>query len=262
MLQTSARAHGSQALATLNDISVRYAGQWNPVVNRLQPDLVDAGFRGGSEERLLLRDRIVAQSHTGPSGTKFVVRTTAASGEGAVRVWFNGAETQGPSPRAAAALVADGYTLFLLGPMLLAGRWATDRSLVMALAGTERIIIDGQPHECDIVRIRMAPGQGFSPAEQLALYIDRTERLMRRIRFTLDGLDSTRNALAEVDCSDHRTIAGIRWPTRFHEHLLRPLPISVHDWRLTGLDVDRRLNPAMLAGPTFLGAAVPPAVAI
>lgn len=127
--------------------------------------------------------------------------------------------------------------------------------MVMERAGVEYIMLDGRAHECDVLRVRMAPGLGFSGSDRLALFIDRAERLMRRVRFSLDGLDSTRGAVAEVDTFDHAALHGVRWPTRFHERLLRPLPLTVHDWRLTGLDVNRGLGRAEVSGPAFEGRA-------
>lgn len=262
LLAESAAAHGTAALSALSDLNVSYAGEWPPLIGRLQPALVDRGFRGGSEERLLLREGLVAQAHTGPDGRKQVVRQSAPGNQGSVRVWFNGDEARDDERRAAAALVADGYSLFLLGPMLLAGRWAAERSLVTERAGAERITLDGREHECDVLRVRIAPGLGFSASDQLALFIGRESRLMRRVRFSLDGLDSTRGAIAEVDTFDHVARHGVRWPTRFHERLLRPLPLAVHDWRLTGLDVNRGLDRAELSGPAFEGRAAAPAASL
>jgi hypothetical protein len=260
LLDESAEAHGLAALALLADLNLSYAGEWRPLIDRLQPALADAGFRGGSEERLLLREGLVAQAHTGPSGRKQVLRRpgTSSASQGDVRVWFNGEEARDTDRRAAAALVVDGYSLFLLGPMLLAKRWAAERSMVMELGGIESV----NGRDCDVLRVRLAPGFGFAASEQLALFIDRKERLMRRVRFTLDGLASTAGAIAEVETFDHVTLHGVRWPTRFYERLLRPLPLPVHDWRLTGLDVNRGLDVAEVSGPVFMGKAVQPAVAL
>jgi hypothetical protein len=255
LLQASAAAQGAAAFAMLTDVSVSYAGQWRALVNTLQPDLVDSGFRGRSEERLLPRGRLLAQAYTGPKGSKHVVRRTAAHNEGEVRVWFNGQETHNAAPRDAAALVADGYALFLCGPMLLAGAWAADRSLVMQLASRQRITVDGQQHECDVLRVGLVAGLGLSQSDQLAVFIDRQEQLMRRVRFTLDGLDSTRGAVAEVDAWAHLTRHGVRWPTRFHERLLRPVPLPVHDWQMTGLDVNRGFAAADISTAEFTGGA-------
>ena len=258
LLDESAAAHGLAAFAKLDDLSLRYEGEWRPLIGKIQPALADPGFRGGSEERLLLKEGTVAQAHTGPDGRKQVLRHTQAGGQGDVRVWFNGEEARDTDRRHAAALVVDGYSLFLLGPMLLAQRWSTERSMVMELAGIERV---GE-HDCDVLRVRIAPGFGFSSSEQLALFIDRKERLMRRVRFTLDGLASTVGAIAEVETFDHVTLHGVRWPTRFYERLLRPLPLPVHDWRLTGLDVNRGLAAADVSGLAFAGQAVAPAAAL
>jgi hypothetical protein len=207
LLEASAAAHGLAAFRTIGDVSVRYAGDWPPLIDRLQPVLVDRGFRSRSEERLLPRAGLVAQAHEGPAGRKGVVRRSAPGPRGEVRVWFNGEEARDEERRAAAALVADGYALFLLGPMLLASRWAAERALAMEPAGAERIASpDGRRHDCDVLRVRIAPGLGFSAADRLAPFIGREERLMRRVRFTLNGLDSTRGAVAEVDAFDHAAL--------------------------------------------------------
>ena len=262
LLREAAAAHGAAAFAKMSDISVSYAGEWRALVDKLQPALVDAGFRGGSQERLLLRERLVGQAHSGPDGHKQVVRRTSPKAEGEVRVWFNDTEATDLPRRDGAALVADAYSLFLLGPMLLAGPWAADRMLTMELAGIERVRDDAQLHDCDVLRIRTAPGLGLSGSDHLELMIDRDRKLMRRVRFTLDGLESTRGAVAEVDCADHVLLAGVLWPTRFHEQLLRPLSLPVHDWRMTGLDVDRGLTPAEASGPRFTGRALAPATSL
>ena len=262
LLARSAAAHGLPALEGIRDLSVSYAGEWPGLIDRLQPVLVDKGFRGGSEERLLLREGLVAQHHTGPAGTKQVVRPAEVLGQRAVRVWFNGEEARDAERRAAAALVVDGYNLFLLGPMHLARLRAAGRPMRLALAGSERLVVEGRAHECSILRARIAPGLGFSEAEELALFIDRAEGLMRRVRFSLNGLESTRGAIAEVEGAGHLERHGIRWPTRFHERLLRPLPLPVHDWRLTGLDVNRGLRAEEVSGPAFLDRAARPAASL
>jgi hypothetical protein len=255
LLGATATVHGLPAFRAIRDISVGYAGEWPPVIGRLQPVLTDQGFRIRSEERLLPRHALVAQRHEGPAGNKHVLRTGSWTEDGAVRVRFNGAESTDPEARAAAALVADGYALFLLGPLLLA---ALPR-IILEPATPERITVDRRDHWCDILRGRVSPGLGFAPSDRIALFIDREERLTRRIRFSLDGLDSTRGAVAEVDCWAHVTMAGLRLPTRFRERLLRPLPLRVHDWWVTGLDLNRGLEPADITGDAFSPRAAVPA---
>lgn len=260
MLAESAAAHGAAAFSGIDDISVAYAGKWHTLVTRLQPALVDSGFRGSSEERLLLRDDVSAQFYTGPKGHKAALRHMGAAGsEGAIRVWFNGDEAQDAEQLDAAALVADGYALFLLGPLLIANQWSRDRRVVMERMGSEKLSHAGSTEVCDVLRLRIAPGLGKSAVDELQLFIERDTRLMRRVVFTLNGLESTRGAIARVDTFDHALKFGVRWPTRFHEHLVRPFPLGVHDWRLTGLDANRGLSAAEVSGPDASGAAAAPA---
>lgn len=130
----------------------------------------------------------------------------------------------------------------------------------MELNGVERVSMGGRRHDCDMLRIRVEPGLGFSRADELALSIDVEDRLMRRARFTRNGLESTRGAIAEVDLSDHVVRNGVTWPTRFYERLLRPLP--VHNWTLAGLDCNRGLTRAEIDGAGFSGRAAQPAAAL
>ncbi|MDB5314293.1 MAG: hypothetical protein JWO24_137 [Rhodospirillales bacterium] len=79
---------------------------------------------------------------------------------------------------------------------------------------------------------------------------------MRRVRFSQDGLRSTRGALAEVGVAGHLDHYGARWPTRSHERLLCPLPLPVHNWRLAGPDVNRGFGTAEIDGAAFSGRAL------
>jgi hypothetical protein len=69
LLLESASAHGLHAYAAMRDLNVSYSGHWRWLVGKLQPVLVDSGFRGGSQERLLLHTGVIAQSHW-TSGTQ------------------------------------------------------------------------------------------------------------------------------------------------------------------------------------------------
>lgn len=259
LLDRAAEAHGRAAFGALRDVAVSYDGTWAPLIEHLQPVLVDKGHRGTSEERLLLRDGLVAQAHRGPTGGKTVLRRWAPGSPGEIRVLFDGEEARDEDRRAAAALVADGYALFLLGPLLLAGPWAATRAVAVERGGGEDIVVGGHSHVCDLLHVRVAPGLGFAASDRIALYLDRDEGLMRRVRFSLDGMASTRGAVAEVDAWDHVAVGGgTRFPTRFHERLLRPLQMPVHDWRVTGLDLDRGLDAASVDG-VFRGRAESPA---
>ena len=246
LLNESAAAHGLAAFKKINDVSVSYDGQWRALIGKLEPALVDPNFRGKSEERLLLRDGVIAQAHRGTDGRKQVLRRAVAGSPGEVRVWFDGEEARDSQRRRAAALVADSYALFLFGTMLL-----VERPLVMELAEIEWV---GE-HACDVLRVQLAPGLGFSRLDRIAVFIDRKERLLRRVRFPLDELQSAPDAIAEVEMHDHVTLHGVRWPTRFYQRLVRPIRLPLHDWHVTGLDVNRGLAFADVSGVEFVGAA-------
>ena len=245
LLESSANAHGIAAYRRLRDVSVSYDGEWASLVTRLQPVLVDSNFRGKSEERLLVAARSIGQIHSGPSGVKVVTRTP----EG-VAVAYNSIPESDPEKRAAAALVADGYRLFLLGPIYL-----TERNAIVEAMGTD--VIDGQEYDKVFARIR--PGLGEAREDRVVLWIDRRSGLTRRLWMSADGLPSTQGVVAEIDLDDYISSAGVQWPTRFIERLKRPFPIDVHRWRLTGLDVNRGFDANDLSIAGFAGAARAPA---
>jgi hypothetical protein len=234
LLNESAGAHGLAAFRALGDLSASYEGSWRLLIDKLQPVLIDPGFRAKSEERLLPREGVIAQAHSGPSGRKFVVRRPSAHAFSEVRVWYNGEEARDSERRAAGALVADAYRLFLLGPL-----WLADRNLVLELGDIETV--NGQ--SCDVLRIQLAPGLGHTHIDQVALFIDRKQRHL-------------------VDMFDHQALHGMQLPTRFAEMRVHPTLLPVRDWRLTGLDVNRGFSAADLAGPELSGAARAPAAAL
>ena len=257
-LRDSAQAHGLSAYVTFTDINVSYSGEWRPLVNRIQPKVVDAGFRGSSQERLMPRAGIVAQAYTGPLGRKQVVwRRRGLDGPaadlGEVAVWFNGERSADPAARDAAALVAECYGLFLLGPL-----WLADRGLPMRTTGTERV--DGRI--CDVVDVWLSPGLGRVATDRVALCIDRIDGLVHRMRFTLEGFANTQGAVAEVDTFDHERRFGVVWPMRSYERIVHPIALPAHDWRITGLDVNRGYGSSVLSGPEFTGSAAAPAKAL
>lgn len=250
-VRDSALAHGLDAYRTLNDINVAYSGEWRPLVDRIQPEVVDAGYRGSSEERLMPKAGIVAQAYVGPKGRKQVVWRRGDPGEAAV--WFNGQRSNDVAAQDAAALVAEGYGLFLLGPM-----WLADRGLRMRSGGTERV--DGRL--CDVVEVWMTPGLGRVAADRAALCIDRADSVMRRVRFTLEGFVNTRGAVAEVDTFEHERRFGVLWPMRSFERIVHPISLPAHDWRITGLDVNRGYGADALSGSSFKDTAAAPARAL
>ncbi len=252
-LRESAEAHGLAAYRGISDINVSYTGQWRPLVGRIQPEVVNEGFRGSSQERLLPSAGVTAQAYTGPMGRKQVYwrRGIPASDDlGEVAVWFNDVRSTDDAAMQAAALVAEGYGLFLLGPL-----WLVDRGLRMRRGGTERV--DGRI--CDVIDVWLSPGLGRVATDRVAICIDRVDSLARRVRFTLEGFANTRGAVAEVDTFEHERRFGVVWPMRSFERIVHPISLPAHDWHVTGLDVNRGYNAKDLAGLVFTGAATAPA---
>ena len=168
-------------------------------------------------------------------------------------MWFNGQASSSADVQAASALVAEGYGLFLLGPLWLAGQ-----GHVVQMGGTERV--DGRP--CRVVQVWKRPGLGQVALDRVAVCIDAEQGITRRVRFTLEGFANTQGAVAEVDTFEHSKRFGVLWPMRSYEEVVHPLRLPAHDWRITGLDVNRGYDAAALRGPQFSGAAAAPAAAV
>ena len=239
VLQKSAEAHGLKAFRQIDDISVGYAGEWYGLVSKIQPTLIDANFRRTSQERIIFKDGpLIGQRHVGPGGHKQVIRQ-----RGDVQVFYNDAPTSDRDVLASAALVADAYRMFLTGPFHF-----LDGNLSLEMGEDETV----EGRACTTLVAVRRPGHGLSAEDRYLLFIDSENHLLRRVRFTMEGLESTQGAIAEVDFFDHREIAGVLWPTRFYERLRKPIPsLPVHDWRLIGLDVNRGLNASDITGPAF-----------
>ena len=225
ILQKSMEAQGFASLQKLHAVTVRFEGKWSPLVGRIQPVLVDPAFRGSSQERYLIHEPAESQTHTGPRGSKQVDRS-----KGTTHVKYNGQESTDAQVIDAAALVADAYRMFLLGPSFF-----QERSATMQYLGTEYV----DHRECDNLLAILRPGIGNSSEDRIILSIDRERRYLRRVRMTLDGLQSTRGAIADIYLRDHVRIDGVVWPTGFYEELKRPLDLSVHHWRLTAIAFDQ-----------------------
>ena len=226
VLKRSAAASGNP-WQNYREVKVAYSGEWSNLATRLQPVLTDPGFRKGSVETYQPRAGRVLQRHSGPQGTKQVVRQGSKTA-----VLVNGTASKDSEVIAAAALVADAYTVFLFGPSWLAGR-ASDLTLL------EEKPLGGE--RCELVAGRLSPGIGALAEDQFIAWIGKDSGLMRRFQFSLNGLDSTRGADVEVTFSDHWKAAdGSIWPGHFVETIHRPILTKAHDWRLNGLSLDGR----------------------
>lgn len=244
LLAASKRAHGSAAFARIHDLSVSYDGRWAAVGPRFQPVLADTKFRRTSEERLIVGPRIMAQQHSGPGGRKIVVRNP-----GNVAVTYNGTPSDDAEVRRAAALVADAYSLFLLGPFFF------DRPGIVLAPNSDSVVGKAS---CDEILAVLRPGFGEASEDRVILSIDRSSKLLRRVRMTLNGLGSTRGAEVDVTFRDFRTINGIVWPTDFDERIRVPFDLHAHQWKVRGLEVNRGFRAEDLSTNGFKGRAAAP----
>lgn len=226
LVDVSIAAHGGDPYRHLDEIRAGYEGEWGFIVSKVQPVLVDRGYRQSSTERVELATGRIEQHHTGPEGTKHVIRAP-----GAIEVRYDGGEpATDVEVVASAALVADAYALFLTGAGFVKQR-ASDLRLL------EPADLDGRAHERVLARLQ--PGLGLSDEDFVVLWIDRKTQVLRRVHFTMRGLASTRTAHVDVTFGEHREVDGFLFPTRFVERVRAPIPVQAHEWHVTALDVTR-----------------------
>lgn len=226
LLEKSA-AKAGRPWRSLKRVEVAFSGRWTTIVQKLQPDLVDAGYRQSSREVYSTRSGRVEQNHTGPQGTKHVVRTP-----GTIELTYNGTNTSTETAQDAAALVADAYTMFVFGADYLLAR-GSDWRLWLSM---QRHEIDGDP--CSLVMGTLKPGVGRSTQDKVIAWISQRDHRLRRVQFTLNGLESTAGADVDVTFGDFQAGSrGTEWPRHFLETVRRPLTVKAHEWRMTDLRV-------------------------
>lgn len=223
LLDKSIDAHGGYLFERDGSVQVSYDGRWRNLVKVLQPAIVDPGYRQRSDETLDLRTAGIVQVHSGPDGSKLVARTADD-----VSVFYDDVESDDETTRAAAALVADAYTMFLAGPSFFRQRRA---DLTLLDPATR----DGEPYHR--IHAVLEPGFGFSERDQAVLWIHETTGYLGLVHFTIDGLASTRGAHVDVAFDAHEEIDGYVWPTEFYERVRGPLRIGAHSWAITSLEV-------------------------
>ena len=136
--------------------------------------------------------------------------------------------------------MTDAYELFLLGPSFL-----KNRSREIELLPTKTF--EGRTY--DVLRMRLVPGLGQSAADMAEAWIDRENKRLFRVFFTLEGFEDTRGATVDTTFHNHREIGGFLWPTRFVERVRSPVRIFAHEWFVTGLDFDRPAVEQVVNGP-------------
>jgi hypothetical protein len=241
LLRASEQAEGLGSFSKIHDLSVRYEGRWALIGPRLQPVLSDTKFRRQSEERLLTNSRIIAQENAGPAGTKFVHREPKE-----VTILYNGRLSRNEEVRRAAALVADAYTMFLLGPFYF------DRPGVMVALNGEGLV---DKKQCDEILAVLRPGFGYADEDRVVLFVDRASKHLVRLRMTLNGLDTTQGAEVDVTFSKFVKMGGVTWPTDFDEWIRVPVGLHAHHWRMLGLAVNRGFAADNIFPPHFTGRA-------
>lgn len=257
LLDQTQAAHGKAAFLAIRDLSVAYDGTWFDIVTKVQPILTDKTFRKASEERMLFSggsgDNVIAQIHKGDAGKKMVLRDGSLPLGARASVWVNQQSETNRDKIAAAHLVVEAYQLFLYPAFYV------ERATHLERVGTGSV----GGRDCELLLAVMRPGIGNSAEDRVVLYIDKQDKLVRRVRLTLEGLDSTKGAIVDVDHDRFVEIAGVIWPTHFYEALVAPFPgLPAHDFSLRGLDVNRGLTKADFANAQFSERAAKPAAPI
>ena len=251
-LDDSAQAHGLAAFRRLKDVSLGLS----PLARgRPRPD----DGPGALQWRCLPARQLVAWHDSSLPQPQQGWRQAVAGGlpeSGEVRLWSAGQAVIDADRLVEAARQADLLALLLLGPLLLAG---TDRPVNWA----EPTTLDGL--RCDQLTLDLRPGLGGQGGSRLALFIDRDQGLLRRLRVLSDAEQGRPGAQAATwDLAQPLAWQGMVWPRRC-QRVAPPLPgmaASADGWLLQGLALDRGLLPADLDGPRFSARAAVPATAL
>lgn len=237
--------HGGQSLDDFNDLSVSLDGDWKFLITRIQPLVTDHRYRVVSEERLLPASGVYSADYRGPAGAKKVVRT-----EDGVSVFYQGVETFDEDVLQSTALTADSFFLFFLGPMAL-----------RESSGKFERLEDGLDRGKRFYRIYtvVEPGLGYSPRDEVVLWVDPETYLTYRIHITLEGYKTTQGAHVDVTFLDYEKRGAYTLPSKFVERVLGPIRIKAHSWYLTGIDINRGLTLADIEGSQYSGVAAAPA---
>jgi hypothetical protein len=237
----SLAAHGGDMREYPGDINVSTDGHWHALIQRLQPEISDAGFRVTSVERYRPRDGIYAVHHHGPLGDKQVIRTPAG-----ITVYYNGVRETDPVKLRATALTNDAFVMFHFGPSFFKARATSISRLADSRDGNQRYYR---------LLAELTPGFGEAAHDQVVLWINPETHLLYRVHFTLNGFPSTQGASVDVTFLAYRKLGRFTLPVKFHERVRNPLHLTAHEWHTTEMDLDRGWQPADVEGAQFTGKA-------
>ena len=241
-------AHGGDIRTFAEDLNLSIDGTWSTLIQRIQPLVTDSAYRITAQERFRPSDQLYAVWWQGPAGTKKVLRTPTT-----VEVTYNGIRELDEKKLQAAAMTADAFQLFHLGPSFLQMR----RAAFVRLDDAREA---GVTYQRLLTTLR--PGLGFSPADDVVIWINpRTGRLFR-VHLTLNGFETTQGAHVDTTFLEYRQLGRLLLPTRFRERVRGPIRIHAHDWWMTGADLARGWDAAAVSGPDAAGAAAAPAKSV
>ncbi len=241
-------AHGGDVREWAQDLNFSVDGTWNFLVQRVQPLVADGALRERSQERIRPSEQLYSVLWTGPEGTKKVVRTPET-----VEVYINGMLESDQATREASAMTADATQLFHLGPSFLAMRGAEFIRL-------EDRREDGVTYRRLLTTLR--PGFGFSPQDDVVLWIHPDNDRLFRVHLTVDGFEGTRGAHVDTTFLAYRQVGRMLVPVEMNERLRSPFPLNVHRWRMTGADFNRGWDSDAVTGAMLERGAREPAKAL
>ena len=238
-------AHGGDVRTLAEDLNLSLEGEWGALIQRIQPLVADTAYRTTAQERFRPSQGLYSALWQGPAGTKKVVRTPTA-----VEVYYNGTRETDEAKLQAAAMTADAFQFFHLGPSFLRLRNA---SFTRVEDGRE----DGVAYQR--LRTTLRPGFGFSPEDEVVVWIDPVNHRLFRVHFTLNGFARTRGAHVDTTFREYRQVGPLLVPVVLQERVRGPIRIKAHDWWMTGADLDRGWEAEAVSGAELTGAAAAPA---
>lgn len=245
LFERTLAAHGGDLAEAPGDFNLAMAGEWQSLIQRIQPLVTDAGYRITAEERFRPSEQLYVVRHQGPEGSKHVVRSP-----GSIAVFYNGERESDPAKLRATAMTTDAFQLFHFGPSLVKWR-ATD---MVRLADARE---GGVAYRRVLATLR--PGFGESEEDHVVLWIHPETDLLFRVHLTLNGFETTQGAHVDTTFLAYDRVGPYVFPSRFDERVRGPIRISAHQWWITARDNDRGWRRVDVEGPDLLGTAARPA---